>query len=197
MAQKLADITDKVSFNTYASTVGGDLDCHLTVERVTYDPERPSPFYTTYNVDEAPLKTVPELIAKLRKTLKGVVVVQDKNNPKIVHLIDNQLLDKPGYPITQKASIIFKGVLADLSAELGKSVQGLGSRTGGFNLDAFDDHVTEVSVNVKDQPVRQILTEAVPLKNYNRVLWFAETSKKDGQWKTQVQFAGPKTLNKK
>ena len=58
--------------------------------------------------------------------------------------------------------------------------------------DLFDDFTTEVTIHARKQPVRQILTNCVPLKKYGRLLWIAESSEKNGKLATVVQYYGPK-----
>jgi hypothetical protein len=47
------------------------------------------------------------------------------------------------------------------------------SRSGGFHEDTINDSITEVSIDVQDQPLRHVLTHCVDLDTYGRVICLA------------------------
>jgi hypothetical protein len=70
------------------------------------------------------------------------------------------------------------------------------ARSERAGCDFQNDVVSTVKVHSKRNTIRQILTDAVPLKKYGRILWISHTrSKNGGELTTDVTYIGPK-LNK-
>jgi hypothetical protein len=68
---------------------------------------------------------------------------------------------------------------------------------GSIPEDLFNDHVTRVKIDVKQEPLRDVVTHAVELKGYKRIVWISKTRQdEEGDWKTTIRFTGPKAKGK-
>lgn len=176
----------------YLASTGKSLGCHFTIEilvRELDDPKSSSRFFVD---DDKEVKTVDEVIDKASKKTEGLIFVKNKNNPQIVHVIDDDLRKIPGYAIDQKMDLKYSGFLDEISKAIETKFPALGPRRSG-DLAKFliADPVTEIEIDAKDQVVRDILTDCVPLKGYSPLLWRAETERAEGKGKTIVQYYGP------
>lgn len=185
---------------------GDRCDCYFTIERWDERRDRrrgPSPFDTDLN-DAEHLTEIEPLIEKLRGELKGVAIVRNQRNPKVIHLIEESLLKPEDYPVEQKTSVNYSGAIANLPEALGRSIPGIEATAGrnypgaiilnlgGIPSDVFNDDLTQVKVAVENETVRNILTHCAPLQGYRRILWRATTFAEGGGFKTAVQYYGPK-----
>jgi hypothetical protein len=173
--------------------LGALFDCWFTIERHTEVERRASALRSADLTLDPAVRDAGALARALAQNLRGVCVLVDSNNARVIHLIADTLVGKRGYALAQTASVDFAGVLADLPTAIGESVEGIGTRKGGFNHHAYNDHVTQVELHAVQKEVRSILTDAVPLDKYSRVLWVAEAREANGKLETSVQYTGPRT----
>jgi hypothetical protein len=167
-----------------------DLGYSFTIEIKVREPDDPK-YESVYIVDDEVVDSVDAVIAKASKNLKDFSFVKNKRNPRIIHVIDNDLRKLPNYPLDQKMSLKFSGIAADLSRSIHKRFPTLVPRTSGDIHKAFDDNVTKIECDAKDEIVRDILTDCVPRKGYCTILWRAETEIFKGKRETFVQYYGP------
>ena len=188
----------KVPWALYLAELPKQLDCHFTIERMGFMPGKkrdPSPFHRYDLTLDANINTVQGLVEKLRREMKGIAVIQDTKSPVVIHLVEERLLKIEDYVMEKKVDITYSGLIDKLAVELGKHVSGIGPRRGGPIGEGLGDFYTQVKVNAKNQTVREVLTECVPLKDYSRVLWDTRTwKKKDGQYQTIVRYHGLRRL---
>ena len=188
----------KVDWDLYLAELPEQLDCHFTIERVGTAPGdkiHRSAFYRYNLTPDRNIKTSEALVQQLRREMKGVAVIQNTKNPAVIHLIEEPLLKIQDYVMDKKVDITYNGLIDKLAVELGKQVEGIGPRRGALIGDVPGDFRTQVKVDAKNQTVREVLTECVPLKDYSRVLWDTRTwKKKDGQYKTIVRYHGLRRL---
>ena len=172
---------------------GRRLDCRFTVERIIETPERKSALNAAAEVAKAVNEAadVPALVASLTRTLQGVRVVRDQGCPSVIHLIEAPLEDAPGYALRDTVSLSFDGTPGGLVQRLTKSVPTLRHPRMTFLPAPFEDYETKISVAADKRTVRAVLTDAVPLKGYNRIVWIAETELRGERPETWVRFLGP------
>ena len=181
---------EKVYYKEYLADVCEELDCYYTVEQREGTRERLSPLENAEFLPES-VATIDALVEKLRRDLPEVTVRRSTVRPQVIHLIETDLLEAGGYGMEQTVTLQYTGTPHGLTDTLGERLTGIGRRSWGSFPIAVVDGVTEISVDVKDQPVRDVLTEAVPLKGYSRPMWDARTIRRDGGEFTGVNFYGP------
>ena len=121
-----------------------------------------------------------------------MALVRDAKNPSIIHVIDERLKKIADYPLEKKLTIAFSGTIGDLAwAGLSKRLPTIGPETQVLIGDAIDDYVTKVAVDAKDEKVRAVLTDCVPLDVYGPLLWRARTETAGGKTTTSVAYYGP------
>lgn len=180
-----------VSVADYLSEVGDRCSCHFTLEYLEGTKERPSPFQAAVPaLADADAPTIDLLISFLQERLVGFDVFANEHRPNVFHVIESTLAGDSDYALTRKVSLRYSGVLAGLPAAIGRHVPEIRGRTGGGNLDFFDDTQTQATIEVTEVSVRDILTMAVPLDDYSRVLWTAATRKRAREVRTVLQFSG-------
>ena len=174
----------------YLPQMAKRLDCFYTLEL------KPSNVFARPGVedvtDDQSIKTVSALVKKLQAELTTFVVTQDENNPRIIHLKVTILADDKEYVLDQKTTINYTGRLRFLPDTLGQQ-----NHLPIITQDVFSDAVisidisTIVSFSATNSTLRSILTDCVPLAQYNRLLWYAETKIRDGKVYTQINYEGP------
>jgi hypothetical protein len=175
----------------YLYSTGKSLSCYFTIEIVAREAGDPKN-RDRYLLDDEEVTSVDEVIDKVSKNRKTFTFLKNKKNPRIVHIIDNDLRKIPDYPIDQKMDLEYSGSLDELSIAIEKKFPTLGPRRSGeVSQFLIADPITEIEIDIKDTTVRDILTDCVPLKGYQPLLWRAETEKIEGKHKTILQYYGP------
>lgn len=191
--------TNEVTLDKFLIEMHEKLGCHFTFEKLTASDH--ASFLTARSaigvLIDSGVTNVSLLVTKLRHDSQGCLVVQSKSNPRILHIIEAPLMNLKDYAMEKRLDVTYSGDLGSgkdggLVVEISKQLDGIGPRTHGDNTTAFDDHVTKVTVNVKNEKIRDILTDCVPVTNYSSSLWVAETTLVGGKSKTVVQYFGPK-----
>ncbi|QDT14584.1 hypothetical protein [Alienimonas californiensis] len=147
------------------------------------------------------VRTVDELVKKLKAELPGVTVLQSSvpapdGGPAmpVVHLVETSLMTRKDYPLTQKVTIKYEGKVHGFMEQLKKTTGGAVGDVIMFPIPVPpDDNTSPVSVDVTDMPVRDVLTRAVDLEGYRPDVYEAITYPDD--WRTvptEVRFTGPK-----
>jgi hypothetical protein len=186
--------SDQTPFTDFLFAAGEKLDCYFTLETWELWNDHPSCFKDVEIRDDK-LASIDALVAKLKHEIPGITVTRDPANGRILHLIDGSLLKESHYVLEKQASIDFTGPLEDLPNELGKGMWWAVARSERAGCDFQNDIVSMVKVHFERQSIRQILTDAVPLRKYGRILWIAHTRRKnDGELTTDVTYVGPKLV---
>ncbi len=192
---------DKAIFwKEYVARMTGELDCYLTVEMmprkaVAGEPFPVSPFDASYLARSPAVKTIGQFAEKLQREMVGVRVTRDVAAPRVIHLVDEPLLKVEGYLMERKVGLDYSGSLGGVIVALEKKHPELGLTSDDGKT--VGDKVTRVQIAVENHTVREVLTNAVPLKGYQRVLWKSATSEKGEKHITRVLYSGPdSTLQK-
>ena len=178
-------------FDHYLYRTADRLDCYYTIEREA-DRRRFLSAFFYLHAPTTDAASIDEWVRQLN-ALKGIEAVRDAQRPQVVHLIETSLLEEKSYPLQQRVGGSFSGVLMDLPDALGRLTPGVVSLRGGpiGGLGISGDYDTKAEIQFEDQTVRRVLTDAVPLEGYFRMLWDAETRRDaDGKPATQVKFYG-------
>ena len=198
-----------IPFVDYLFEIGAKLGCHFTLEYQDYAVTGRMPRLFEVVSNDLSVASMPALLAKLGRDVPGYSVTQNAKNPMVVHIIERRLEEKNDYVLNQRVTLRYSG---NLVACVVKDAQGrnivkgqglvtaIGEKLGGIQSgppsqdgrEAFDDCVTRVKVDVKSKPVRDTLTDSIPLENYKVILWRAVTTRGDGQTNVLVQFYGPR-----
>ncbi len=180
----------------YLAKIGPKLNCHFTIEHL----EGSDTFVETREALDPNVTTVEGLVRELQKKIPGATVILDRKNKDhpVIHLIESPLAKKRDYVLDRKIDVTYSGIVGDLAGDLEKRIPGIEApRSGTGPTEAFNDHVTKVKIDAKQEPIRDILTHCVDLNKYNWLIWTAKTSQQeDKAWKTQVRFSGPKPVGR-
>lgn len=180
----------------YLFTVVPELDCRFTVERLGEGAALTPGLELVTGRTAASAKSIEALMVELKLNLSGLDVRQDKATPMIIHLVDKRVSGMHDYPLDRDVSVDFRGYIDSLPDAIGKSfAEGRIKSHPSFIIPpmTFVDGITVVDVHAKSLPVRQVLTDCVPLKNYSRVLWVAEImGQETDNPAAEVWYFGPK-----
>jgi len=186
---------DRVSYADFLFAAGEKLDCYFTIEtwwgsdRFRWCCEGP-------RIRDEKLTTVDALIAKLQRDFAGIDVVRDRDNGRIIHLIETGLPMQNDYVIEKEAALDYSGALEDLPDALRKTVPRIWRCDSALGVDFKNDVVTTVKVHLGKEKIRKLLTDAVPLQNYGRILWIAKTLiQRDARSITEITYVGPKQIS--
>lgn len=121
-------------------------------------------------------------LERLRKSIPNLTYEYDRNNSRIVHIIDARLRKEKGYAMEKMIdSIEFEGFpvnLVNTVARKGINISASGSLSTTEALGV--DFGTRLIVKEKNKRVRDILTNSIPLKGRGRILWIARTELGNG-----------------
>lgn len=182
---------DKSQLNDFLTAAGNKLDCYFTLETWIPGGSHSSRF-NGVKLRQGMPTSIDSLIAQLKREVPGIVVTRDPANARILHLIDGGLLKESRYALERRASIDFSGPLDDLPDALGRNMWyavRLSDRARGEFRSSI---VSMARIHAEQTVIRQILTDAVPLKNYGRILWIANTRiYNDGHPGTEITYMNP------
>jgi hypothetical protein len=188
-----AQVQPKVDYQEYLLKIGEKLNCYYTIERLADTKEKDSPLSLTEIVDDD-VATIDALVTKLNRELPGVTAARDETNRSVIRLTEDALLKVDGYDLGRKITWKYQGDPYHMLVELNKLVPTVG-RPKMFAFPGIGlDVTTPVKVDVQDQPIRQVLTFALPLEGYNRILWVARMSNLQNQLYTDISYFGLKQL---
>ena len=179
-----------VSLFDYLSSVSLRLGCYYTIEIEVSSTG--STILDGLNVtDNRRVTNTRELAADLSRELPSIVVIRDEEDPHVIHLVAASLKDRPGYPLNRRTSIAYKGRLTQLPDKLGEQLHTelYTQRVFATPFVSFD-YRTRIDFTAKDEQVRSILSNHVPLVGYDRFMWLAETYVTGGKTVTTVDYKG-------
>lgn len=180
-----------VDLYVYLNQEGIRLNSYFTVEDQVDPGESVG---TDILVESDPtVATSDALIKKLQKEQSTYSVIKDEENPRIIHLVDKRLFSQPKYYLNKKANIAYSGRLNDLPDKIGQQLHFDLAAKNEFAIGSesiVEDSTTQVAFDAKNLSIRSILTDYIPLKNYSRLLWRAQTSDNGRQLHTRISYYG-------
>lgn len=178
-----------VDYRDYMRDAGAKLNCYFTIERLASTRDRRSPL-DHEEITGGVVATTDALIAKLNAEMTGVTASRDKVNASIIHLTEDALLNMGGYDLNRKVSFKFQGTPWHMLDGLNQFHPTIGPRYSGGIPPEPQDFSTQIEVDVHDEPLRQVLTSAVPLPGYNRIIWDASTTIRNNEIYTSILYYG-------
>lgn len=177
-------------YREYLEQAGEKLDCWFTVEDGGPDGELP-PLTRGRTIANASVKSIKDLITHLAAELPDIDVFVDESDKSLIRLVAKRLAKEKDYVMNSKATLKYQGAVGELPDAIGKAVGvKLRSPASGTMSDISTDMITQVSVEVVQQKVRDILTSAVTKKGYHRLIWYSRVLTFEGHRTTWVQFFG-------
>ena len=157
--------------------IGDKYDYYFTIEVSLFNGDS---VHSMENVLVCPRSEWTDLkqeLIRLRKSVPTFSYRFDSNNPKVIHIIDALLDVQKDYSMEKFAdSLDFYGEPSDLmiSAISQKGIP-LQTDIAMSGNRVFYYTPMKLRSEVKNQKARDVLTDAVPLKNRGRILWIART----------------------
>lgn len=162
----------------YLYEAGSRLDCYFTIEELVKNEDQGGFLLYSQEILYPRLgHDIKKLVKHLNDNLAGFVAMQNETNSRVIHIIDKRLVRSEKYVMDSCATIDFKGRLPLLAKTIGDSVEGrIHIRRRGVTLGLESTRVDRTYVRVigKNQRVRDLLTNSVPLSKYCRLIWQAE-----------------------
>ena len=185
-----------VFLREYLVQLGKDYDRFFTLEEAWKDGESMNMLEFEWVQGFSEMKGLQQDLERLRQTVPNFTFETNKQNPRIIHIIDARLKRLKGYGLESTIqSIDFTGTVDELVTAIGEhgmpvSPRGVSDISEGLS----QDYRTEVHVKGKGLKVRDALSNFISLDGRGRVIWIART--KIGQREmSYVHFHGaPKLL---
>jgi hypothetical protein len=184
----------------YLHGLSDTLRVRVTIERRADTREFQSPLSIPH-VTPGAVRTVDELVKKLKAELPGVTVLRSSvpgadGGPAmpVVHLVETALTKRADYPLTKKVTVKYEGDVGGLLERLKKTPGGAVGPTVMLPIPSPPvDYSSPVSLDTTDMPVRDVLIRAVDLEGYRPDVYEAITYDDDFRTvPTEVRFTGPK-----
>jgi hypothetical protein len=188
-----------ISISNFLLSMNKRFGVHFTMEILSGQGQRSilNSLAVTRIEEPKQVENVEALAALIRDILPNCEVRVSAGNSNAIHLIDERLSRLEDYPLNKRATIQYSGPVggpdSSLAMALRAKVPGiLAQQRGGAMYQGFDDQTTKVTVDARNEEVRRILTDYVPLQNYSIFVWRAVTQDLQGKETTVVQFYGPR-----
>lgn len=197
-----ADPNDKISradgrklYDVDLRQLAEKVGCYFTLEKY-YEHGSVSFPRASKRIDAS---TTQDAVRQLRAYGHEIVVIRSCIDPKVVHVIDARLFKIESYVMEKRIDFEFSGKIGGVNWALEKKLpKQWRSKRGGIIGSLGTEHITQVSIKAKKQPVREMLTFCLPLKSYNRLLWITTTRKQGkDQYTTDVVHRGPRSLKRR
>ena len=177
----------------YLQVAGIKLDCYFTIEGTPREGE--SGWIAVCDAKwDMSVSSIDKLTAEVAAKVPGVKVFRSDDNPAVVHVMDKRLAGMADYVLAKKTSITFKGKAQALVDRLHeKCFEELETRTaflGGGWPPARPPDSTPIVCSARQAAVRRILSDYLPLSQYGRILWLAESRSEDDKLRTTIQYLG-------
>lgn len=187
----------------WMSSVGQRLRCHFTFEAFDSDTSSSSLelLFSTRITNDPSVTNVMRLIKKLQADIPGCNIYADQKLTNVIRLVDKRLLLLKDYSLNKVIDLSYAGELG--GAASGRSLIQELSRQLPSIIDPphvvigpirVSDGLTKVNIQAKDETVRRIITDCLPLDTYNTFLWSATTTMSSKTNRTTIFFFGPEKL---
>lgn len=192
-----------IPLRLYLQEVGTKLDCYFTVESVGRDKWHDN-FVLDSALERRNVKDVEELSAFLTNAVGFVttsamlsnriyLVVDRLNRTKpILRIRDKLIAQIQNYPLNRPVRLEYEGTSYSLIDRL-TSICPLVRRETSFSIGSGPitiDPRTAVKVAVNETPIRDLLTDCIPLTNNSRILWSSYTNGKQDSPIVTVKYHG-------
>jgi len=147
--------------------------------------------YTSHQIPrELTRASLLDELQRISSLLPGFQYEIDDKNPRIIHIWDARLREFRSYGLDRTVrNFAMTGKLPDLMAEIARRGIPVAFQTSDVCVSVCwgNDFITVVHVKADQLKVRSLLTDFLPLSNYSRILWRAETERREGAI-TEVKF---------
>ena len=179
----------------YLAQLGDRFDCYFTIEESWSGSEIMNSLAShLVSPSKAGPDDLNQRLLELSASVPSFTFKIDENNGRIVHVIDSRLQRLSPYSMDRVVSRLeFDGGVDDLVRAIARNGVAISPQTGfgvGDPVVERRDWTTVVHINAEGLTVRALLSDFIPLKNYERVMWVATTERRKGAI-TQVNFKGP------
>jgi hypothetical protein len=96
----------------YLNRAAVKLDCYFTIEEMHLDVDNWIEAHHLQSGSEP--SNIDKLVEELSSQLKGVHVYRSKENPTVVHIVDEQLEKEKDYSVAKRVAVKFRGTPTDL-----------------------------------------------------------------------------------
>jgi hypothetical protein len=186
LAQNTSTHTVKVSLAGLLADLGAKYDRYFTIEDVmirgeiplrSYHAERVCPMTGRCDSTHPAVKDPEEELDAIAQDNSNFQYEVDKNNPKIVHVIDKRLSARSDYPMSETIDTVqFEGTTWDFVKYLHGRGVALNYMAGGLGLESAVDVQTKITIKVLRATVRRLLSDFIILDaNRSRILWESQT----------------------
>ena len=164
-----------VLLTQYLVQLGKDSDRFFTIEEAWEDGESMNMLEAHWVQGFSEMKGFKQDLERLRQTVPNFTYEMNKQDPRIIHIIDARLKRHKDYGLESTIkSIDFTGTVFELVAAIGKQKLPVLPQKS-LLTNEFWDHTTVARVKGEGLKVRDALSNYIPLEANKRVIWIART----------------------
>ncbi len=201
----LAGLADSIPMQTFLADIGKRLDCYFTVESVGRAGVHSNPMlHAMVKADPNAIQSIDGLVSFLTNrqwtafaSTNTISIVADRVGEKgrIIRLRDRRLLAVTDYALDRRVGVQHEGTTGELMERLAgmdAKVEMERVFSVGEGLINMGDE-TQVSVRCTNKPIREIITDCIPLSDYSRVIWSSYTSGEQESPSVTIRLHGERT----
>ena len=174
-----------LSLRYFLNDLGKNRDCYFTVELLGPRMGERAVLMETENKD-VPLAKV------IEAALPGFKLMRYRHSDRVYALVEINLTKLDGYGMDELESPnSYAGTPAGLLRILEGRHPSITPRKEERMEDMRTDMVTPIKFSYDKSTVREVLTQGLPVENYSRIMWIADTHIVDGRHETHVVLQGP------
>ena len=170
----------------YAYSVCPRIGCHLVIEDLNS-----GRLVSTYVSDNQDITSTKEIAEFFRKELGGVEVSILPH--QVVLIKDISLVKDRNYPLDRVVSLDYSGNIDSLSDAIGDRLDGSveAMDAGSISMINNYDYTSLITLSARNETVRSILTNHLPITHYRAILWDARTAIRNRKEVTYINFWRP------
>lgn len=193
---KESSVTVKVPLRQRLVEIGQTYNCFFTLEEAWEADESRNVMESRESHTYARKQGLILELDELRQNVPNVRYEIDKNNPRIIHVIDSRLTQSNYGLESIINNIDFNGRLHELITTIAKQKIPIALPIlMDIHEGMFQDTRTTIQVKGNNLKVRDALSEFIPLAGRSRILWIARTKLGENQI-SYIHFVGPSPKHK-
>lgn len=182
--------TEKMSLSIFLQKTAKRCDVFFTVEEACAKNYSEILMAETISVSSFPTN-IDSFVFHLTNSITNLMVISDKSNSHIYHIVDTRLLGLKGYAMEKPLdSVNYQGDAKGFIKCIAEKAAGLSSQDISFGGPIVLNEDTLISIDAKNITVRNALSNGVNLNGYRRIIWTSSTLLEKVE--TPVKYMGMK-----
>jgi len=194
-----------ILLHKYLTEIGDKFDCYFTIESIGKEGVLNNQILDAMvEIDTNADQSLDSLVTFLKNSLViqwksvnetnmiSIAIDRVEGRKPIIRLRDRRLAVVKNYVLDRKVGLQYEGAadgLIDSLAKVNANIRKQRLFLAGQGP-IIVDHETQVRVSCTNKPIRDILTDCIPLPGYSRVIWSSYTDGKEESPSVIIMFYG-------